>query len=167
MPSIKSRAFWPALLVLLLADCASKRAAETYLGPYPRPVLGEVVQLHLAYNRGAATGWSFGNYSRPILSVLAALAVIALVRLYRAAPARDWRLGAATALVIAGAIGNLLDRLRSPLGVVDFIDVGVGSLRFWTFNVADVGVTLGAAALALILWRRDGSLAPRAPDGAA
>ena len=162
MPSVKSRAFWPALLVLLLADCASKRAAETYLGPYPRPVLGEVVQLHLAYNRGAATGWDFGSHSRPILSILAVLAVIALARLYRAASARDWRLGAATALIIAGALGNLLDRLRSPLGVVDFIDVGVGSLRFWIFNVADIGVTLGAAALAVILWRRDCMLQPPA-----
>jgi signal peptidase II len=50
-------------------------------------------------------------------------------------------------------MGNLLDRLRSPLGVVDFIDVGIGDVRFWTFNVADVGVTVGAVLLAMVLWR--------------
>ena len=38
---------------------------------------------------------------------------------------------------------------------MDFIDVGVGSYRFWIFNVADVGVTLGAIALAVLLWRRE------------
>jgi signal peptidase II len=37
--------------------------------------------------------------------------------------------------------------------VVDFIDVGVGALRFWTFNVADISVTVGAGLLALALWR--------------
>ena len=61
----------------------------------------------------------------------------------------------AVALVCGGAIGNLADRLRWTEGVVDFIDVGVGSYRFWIFNVADVGVTLGAIALAVLLWRRE------------
>ena len=53
-------------------------------------------------------------------------------------------------------LGNLLDRLQSPLGVVDFIDIGVGNARFWTFNLADVGVTVGAVLLAIVLWREDG-----------
>ena len=52
-----------------------------------------------------------------------------------------------------GALGNLLDRIRSPRGVVDFIDLGIGDARFYTFNVADVGVTLGAILLAVVLWR--------------
>src|SRR5947208_10236948 len=43
-PSVKSRAFWPALLVFLLADCATKRAAEILLGPFERPVVGDVVK---------------------------------------------------------------------------------------------------------------------------
>jgi signal peptidase II len=46
-----------------------------------------------------------------------------------------------------------MDRLRSPQGVVDFIDVGVGSWRFWTFNVADACITLGALGLMAALWR--------------
>lgn len=54
-----------------------------------------------------------------------------------------------------GAAGNLLNRLRSPQGVVDFIDIGVGATRFYTFNVADIGVCAGAILLAWAFWRED------------
>ena len=154
--SRKARAFWPVLLVLLVADCTSKRAAEIMLAPVgvPHEVMGDVVRFQLAYNVGAAMGLTIGRHSRVVFSVMALLAVAVLARLYRRAARDDWRLALALALIIGGAIGNLLDRLRSPLGVVDFIDVGMGGLRFWTFNVADVGVTLGAGLLAALLWRR-------------
>ena len=72
----------------------------------------------------------------------------------------------ALALVAGGAIGNVLDRFRMPggryRGVVDFIDIGVGGWRFYTFNLADVGVTCGAILLALLLLRR-GADAPPTP----
>jgi signal peptidase II len=55
-------------------------------------------------------------------------------------------------LVLGGAVGNLLDRLREAAAVVDFIDVGVGTTRFWTFNVADSGITVGAIFLVLAMW---------------
>jgi signal peptidase II len=57
--------------------------------------------------------------------------------------------------VSAGALGNMLDRIKSSRGVVDFIDLGVGSARFYTFNVADVAITFGAVLLAWILWQDD------------
>lgn len=56
-------------------------------------------------------------------------------------------------MVAAGAVGNLLDRIRSVRGVVDFLDVGIGDSRFYTFNVADSFVTVGAILLAILLWR--------------
>ena len=68
-------------------------------------------------------------------------------------------------MIAAGATGNLIDRVRSARGVVDFIDVGIGASRFWTFNVADSGVTCGAVILAIITWREphhDGAAAPPA-----
>ena len=52
-------------------------------------------------------------------------------------------------LVAGGALGNLVDRIRWDRGVVDFIDIGVGMTRFWTFNVADSAITVGAI---LLLW---------------
>jgi signal peptidase II len=62
---------------------------------------------------------------------------------------------AALGLIAGGALGNLLDRLRWDRGVVDFVDIGLGSVRFWTFNVADVGITCGAVWLAWQLgWRQ-------------
>ena len=58
-------------------------------------------------------------------------------------------------LAWGGAAGNLLDRLRGPHGVVDFIDIGVGNIRFWTFNVADSSVTIAVLLLAWVIWRED------------
>jgi hypothetical protein len=61
----------------------------------------------------------------------------------------------AIALICGGAIGNLIDRVRSESGVVDFIDVGVGNIRWPVFNVADIAVTTGAIILALSLWKEE------------
>ena len=74
---------------------------------------------------------------------------------YWRAQAHDRTLALALGFIVAGASGNLLDRLRSPRGVVDFIDIGVGDIRFWTFNLADVAVFCGAVLLAHLLIRRD------------
>jgi signal peptidase II len=152
----KARLFWPLLITLFLADCATKELAETHLVPsVPEPVVGEVVRLTLAYNPGAALSISVGPYSRQIFSVIAVVVLLALARVYRTADVRKPWLIVALALLMGGALGNLFDRLRSPRGVVDFIDLGLGSMRFWTFNVADVGVSVGAVLLAWHLARSD------------
>jgi len=155
----KSRWFWPVLATLLLADCSTKElvVAELAGNPGPHSVLGNVLRFTLAYNQDAALSLSFGGSgaSRLFLSVIAIVAVVVLLQLYRRT-APDAALRAfALAMIAGGALGNLLDRLRSPLGVVDFIDVGIGDARFWTFNVADIGVTVGAVLLAAVLWRDD------------
>jgi signal peptidase II len=150
----KARLFWPLAITVLLADCASKRIAETALTPahVPHRLFGEVVRLTLAYNPGAAMGLSLGPYSRLGFSLLAVAALVALASLYRGLH-RDAALAAGLALVAGGALGNALDRMRSARGVVDFIDVGIGAARFWTFNVADIAITVGAIVLAVGLSR--------------
>jgi signal peptidase II len=80
---------------------------------------------------------------------------VILARLYLATSRGDTPRVLALALVCAGALGNLVDRLRSPLGVVDFLDVGVGDMRWPTFNIADMAVSLGAMLLAWVLWQED------------
>lgn len=156
----KARLFWPLTVTLLLADCATKELAERHLIPsVPEPVVGEYVRFTLAYNPGAAMSLSAGPHSRIIFSLAALAAVLILGRLYLRSDGRASGFVVALALVIGGALGNLLDRLRSARGVVDFIDVGLGSWRFWTFNVADVGVSIGAVLLAWYLTR-----APAAAD---
>ena len=167
----KAKAFWPLLLLLVFADCTTKRLAEQHLVPehVPHPVVGDVVRLTLAYNPNAAFSFSLGQHSRVGFTILALAVLIALGSVYRSTAAQDRVQAAALALVAGGAIGNVMDRFRMPggtyRGVVDFIDIGVGGVRFWTFNLADVGVTCGAILLALVLLRR-GSDAPPRPTSA-
>jgi signal peptidase II len=152
----KARVFWPLLFLLVLSDCATKRWAESHLTEYaPEPAVGEVVRWTLAYNTSAAMGITLGAASRPVLILATLVALVALTRFYRSAGSGEIGIAAATALVAGGAVGNLIDRVRWSGGVVDFIDVGVGASRFWIFNVADVGVTGGAALLAWLLLRRE------------
>jgi signal peptidase II len=171
MLTSKAKAFWPLLLLLVLADCTTKRLAEQHLMPehVPHSVVGDIVRFTLAYNRGAAFSFSLGEHSRVGFSLLALGVLGVLASIYRTTPTRDRAQATALALVAGGAIGNVMDRFRSPggtyRGVVDFIDIGYGGWRFYTFNLADVGVTLGAILLALLLLRRGGADAPT-PAGA-
>jgi signal peptidase II len=155
----KARIFWPVVLLVFLADCSTKDLAETHLVPWvSEPVVGDVFRFTLAYNPEAAMSISFGEQTRLIISLIALIEIGILGYLYRRSTNRDTVKVLAIALVIAGAVGNLADRIRSPRGVVDFIDVGIGSLRFWTFNIADIGVTVGAVLLA---WQLSQSEEPR------
>ena len=76
-------------------------------------------------------------------------ALFILGRLYRATRDGDLARTLAISLVCAGAVGNLIDRIRSSQGVVDFIDVGIGDARWPTFNVADSAITCGAILLVI------------------
>lgn len=149
--SARARVFWPIFAALLLADYASKRVAERALQPphVPHAVLGDLLRFTLTYNRGAAMDISAGEHSRLVFSAVAVVALVALAAIYRTTPAGARLVPAGLALVSAGALGNLLDRWRPAGAVVDFIDVGFGASRFWTFNVADAGVTVGAIVILL------------------
>lgn len=149
--------FWPIGLGLLAVDIITKAMAVAMLAPQhiPHDVIGETVRLTLVYNPGAAFGLHLGPYSRIIFTVLTFVALFMLWRLYRTTPQGDSRRTLALALVCAGAVGNLLDRLRSARGVVDFIDIGTAAWRWPTFNVADMAVTSGAILLAIVLWQED------------
>jgi signal peptidase II len=153
--------FWPVLVAVALLDVLTKAIAVQELVPQrvPRDVLGNVVRFTLVYNPGAAFGLHVGPQSRWIFTALTLVALVILGRLYLATPRGDMPRVLALALVCAGAVGNLLDRLRSDLGVVDFIDVGLGDSRWPTFNVADMAVSVGAVLLAWVLWQEDRALA--------
>lgn len=146
---------------MVAIDLVTKLLAEAFLAPryVPHRIIGDVVRFTLAYNPGAAFSMSLGPHSRFIFGGFAVIALVVLWRLYRmtrtGARAGDTLRITALALAWGGAAGNLIDRFRSPLGVVDFIDIGVGSVRFWTFNVADSAVTVGALALAWSLAQED------------
>lgn len=153
----RARLFWPVLVVVVVSDLITKWIAATELFPrgVPREVFGDVVRLTLVYNRGAAFGLHVGPWSRWIFLALTIGALVILWQLYRQSPARDVPRILAIALVSAGAIGNLVDRIRGPQGVVDFLDIGFGDMRWPTFNVADMAVSTGAILLAWVLWGED------------
>jgi signal peptidase II len=154
----KAGVFWPVLLTVLTVDYFTKRWAELHLSPVyvPHQVLGNFMRLTLTYNKDAAMGLSLGGYSRIGFVLSAAVVLGVLGAMYRrAAPGASGR-AAAIALIAAGALGNLSDRLISSRGVVDFIDIGVGGARFWTFNVADAAITCGAVLLAILSMRTGG-----------
>ncbi|MGE0441620.1 MAG: signal peptidase II [Gemmatimonadales bacterium] len=150
------RVFWPLAIGWVLLDLVSKRWAEGNLIAYvPVDVAGEWFRWRLAYNLGAAFSLHLGPYSRWIFMGIACVAVIGITWRSRAADWGDWLRQIAAGLVVGGAAGNLIDRIRSPQGVVDFIDLGLGLTRWPTFNVADIGVSCGAVALAVSFWLED------------
>jgi signal peptidase II len=156
--------FWPVILFVAVLDVVTKAIAVRALLPQrlPHPVWGRALRFTLVYNPGAAFGLHLGPQSRWIFTGLTIVALVILARLYRSTMRGDSPRVLALALVCGGAIGNLLDRLRSDLGVVDFIDVGFGDARWPTFNVADMAVSCGAVLLAYVLWQEDQAAAPAA-----
>ncbi len=154
--SSNGRLFWTAAVSVVVLDVITKTLAVKYLTPYvARDVFGSFGRLTLAYNRGAAFSMSLGAYSRVAFGTFAALALVVLWWMHRDAKPGERLKVIGLGLAWGGAAGNLIDRIRSPRGVVDFIDLGVGSVRFWTFNVADSGVTIGACMLAIALWMEE------------
>ena len=153
------RIFWPLASVLVLADCSTKRVIEATVPLHadPKPFIADLVRVTLAYNQGAAFSTQFGPYQRWVLIAIAVAMLTALAWWYRPA-ARAGRVAiAGLALVAGGAAGNLLDRVISNRGVVDFLDLGVGATRFFVFNVADAGISVGAVLLLYALWQHERS----------
>jgi signal peptidase II len=152
----KLRIYLPVVGTVLLVDLITKLIVQQVLPPYrPIPVLGEFFRLTYIYNPGAAFGLHVGGASRFIFLGLALIAVVVLFFMVRSTPREDRMRLWAISLVTGGAIGNVIDRIRSPRGVVDFLDFGIGDLRWPVFNVADIAVTCGAILLAISLWRED------------
>jgi signal peptidase II len=111
-----------------------------WLSPYARIV-------HW-YNSGAAFGmFQNGNL---VFTVLAILVIIAIIYYFPQVEAQDWTLKVAMGLQLAGAAGNLIDRLRVGK-VTDFISVG----SFPVFNVADSSITVGVIVLLLGVWWKE------------
>jgi signal peptidase II len=152
-----ARLFWGTAFVVVIIDAITKQLAESLLFPphQPHRIIGDFLRFTLAWNPGAAFSMSLGPYSRYIFGGFAVVALFVLWRLYRESKPDERLKPLALGLAWGGAAGNLIDRIRQPLGVVDFIDIGVGNIRFWTFNVADSAVTIGAISLGWVLLQED------------
>jgi signal peptidase II len=138
---------------VLLVDFVTKRLVLAHVDRLMDPVeiIGSVARFTYVRNPGAAMGLVFGG--RSLLIAISVIAAVALVLLYRHTSPRLAIRRCAVAAILGGALGNLVDRVFYDGLVVDFIDLGIGVHRFYTFNVADMGVTLGGLVLFLSLWR--------------
>ncbi|RYD15388.1 MAG: lipoprotein signal peptidase [Lysobacteraceae bacterium] len=142
-----------ALVIVL--DQWAKHLALTALDPYaPHVVIPGLLNWTLAFNPGAAFSFlaDADGWQRWFFTVLAIGVSLVLAVWLSRTPRGDWRNAAPLALVIGGAIGNLVDRLRHG-HVVDFVQVYWREWVFPAFNVADSAITVGAAMLILFsLW---------------
>ena len=153
--SSKTRAAWRvgylvASLGVYLMDQASKAWALRHLRSRDQTVVRGVLDFSYAENPGIAFGQlqEGGAFGRWFFVVLAAAAAIAVLVYFLRTPRNDDRVLGACALLLAGILGNLTDRVRLGF-VVDFILVHAGQYHWPTFNVADSSITLGIGLLLL------------------
>ena len=157
---------FPAIIV---ADILTKRWAEETLRGAPQPdFLGGYVPLTLAYNRGAAFGISIGDDPRWVFIPIALAALALMSALLVRAHERDHLRIVSLILVVTGAVGNLIDRIRWDRGVVDFIGpVDLGFMHWPIFNVADMAISCGAVLLAVSFWMEERALKRAGAEAAA
>ena len=134
---------------VVVLDQVSKGVIRAALQLYDGVALSSFFNLVLVYNPGASFSFlaAAGGWQRWLFSVLAiAVAAWIALMLWREPAPRLHQAG--LALVMAGALGNVIDRMR--LGaVVDFLDFHWGAAHFPAFNVADIAINLGVACLVL------------------
>jgi signal peptidase II len=141
---------WLAIAgLVVLADQASKGAIIRWVPLYGDVPINGFINLTHQRNTGAAFSFlaGAGGWQRWFFVVLASVVSAVLVAwLWRIRASNTVVLSAGLTLVLGGAVGNLIDRIR--LGyVTDFIQVWFGSWAFPSFNVADSAITVGAALL--------------------
>ncbi len=138
---------------IMAADLISKRWALEALERQSSELLGGLVPLTLAFNKGAAFGIRIGEDSRWFFVPVTIVALALLATLFRQAVDGDHLRIVSISLIVSGAIGNLYDRVRWDRGVVDFIGpIDLGLWDFPIFNIADMAITTGAVLLAISFW---------------
>ncbi len=152
--SFRNRAVWRigylvAALGVYLMDQASKAWAVRRVRFEDRTMIRGLLDFAYAENRGIAFGQlqEGGAFGRWFFVVLAAAAAIAVLFYFIRTPRNDDRILGACALLLAGILGNLTDRVRLGF-VIDFILLHAGQYHWPTFNVADASISIGALLLA-------------------
>lgn len=132
------------------ADMVTKEWASSALTLYRPREIFSWLNLMLAHNYGAAFSFlsDAGGWQRWFFMILATVISIGLIVWVLRLPHREWRTALALSLVIGGAIGNLVDRIRYGY-VIDFIDVHYAGWHWPAFNVADAAISCGVILLLL------------------
>lgn len=141
------------LIACVGCDQSTKHMAKQLLqGREPISVMGDLLRLGYAENVGGflGIGTALPEHLRTYVFVLLAGVLVAVLLVY-ALVKRNMGLPQllAATLIVGGGFGNIIDRMLNDGGVVDFLNVGFGSLRTGIFNVADMAIMLGALMLLL------------------
>jgi signal peptidase II len=136
-------------LLILVADQVTKALVVANLDVGQQvPVLGDLLIIWHVQNRGAA--FSLFQGALPLMYLVTILAFGMLVYFYRAFAERGLWLQVLLGVILGGVIGNFVDRVR--LGyVTDWLSMGIGDLRWPTYNVADASMFCGIGALVIYL----------------
>jgi signal peptidase II len=172
---VKQKALPAAFLIgaIVVADIITKRwALDALWHGMTVDAVGGRLPLTLAFNQGIAFGLPLPSAGRWLIILATMVVLYVLAGLFREADRSDWLRLLSVQLVAAGAIGNLIDRVRWDRGVVDFIGpIDLGIMHWPIFNIADMAITTGAVLLAISLWREEPAVdaaaaAVRAPQAA-
>ena len=161
----RRRAAWVAFALIASAIAVSDQLLKAWVVAHynldeKSPIVGDWLRVDFIHNSGGLFGMLQGL--APVLALVTVAVVAVLVALEAVSGWRSWLVTLTLALLLGGAIGNFVDRIR--LGyVIDFADIGIGTWRFpYIFNIADSAVTI-SILLMLALWllapwleRRDG-----------
>lgn len=153
------------IIAALAADIYTKHLALGSLGYYRTiDFFGGFLRFDLTFNQGGVFGILQGYKSFFLVVSVAVLALMVAYYFYEKTMPALFRI--AMGLIIAGAMGNIIDRLiPGRIGVVDFISVGVDGIYRWpTFNVADMVIVTGAFLLVIVVYREDKKKSMEAGD---
>ncbi len=136
------------VLIIVIVDQFSKFLAEEFLVFHQPVAILPYLNFTLAYNTGAAFSFlnQAGGWQNTFFIIVAVLMSVVLLVILYLTPRKELQFGIALWLVLGGAIGNVIDRIRLQK-VVDFIDFYIGQWHFATFNIADMAISVGAFLL--------------------
>jgi len=167
-PGVTKARYLLLSLAVLVLDQWTKWLVESHLSDHASvTVIPNLLDFTHVRNTGVAFGLFAARGDATATWILTGLGLAALAFVgyyFRIAPASDRTLMAALALILGGAVGNLIDRILRG-GVTDFVDFFFGSYHWHTFNVADTAITVGIGLMILGAFRH--RHAEEAPAGSA
>jgi signal peptidase II len=161
----QGRARWPIFIGIAVAIVVLDQLAKAWLVSTLSPgerieVVGDYVRLIHSQNTGAL----FGLFrDQALFFAIVSVGVVGAIVWFHHSSGRNTLLSVALGLLLGGALGNMTDRFRIGY-VVDFVDVGVGNLRFYTFNIADSAISLAILLLLITAFVSTGRSDDRPQD---
>jgi signal peptidase II len=131
---------------VVMLDQVSKGLARAFLMPGEVHEILPFANLRLGFNRGISFGFLPADEVSGVLLLIGITALISIGMAVWSVMAQTWQEATALALILGGALGNLIDRVRDSM-VTDFIDLHAAGYHWPTFNGADIAITLGAVWL--------------------